>query len=184
MSFLRPAAVLVPLLLAQAAAQDKPDAPEALPEYVLKAGFLYNFAKYVEWPADAFEKADSPIVIGVVGKDPFGADLDRSLQNKSVRNRGFRILRFAAAADVARCHILFVPRSEQERLAGILEQAGRWPALTVGEHADFTRSGGAAGILIEKEKPRIEVNPDAAEKAGLTINAKLLKAATIVRTAK
>lgn len=182
MALLKAAVLAAVLALARGAAGQ--DTPEALPEYVLKAGFLYNFAKYVEWPADAFESADAPIVIGIVGKDPFGPDLEKSLGGKTVRNRAFRILRFAEPADIRRCHMLFVPRSEKERLEQILAQAAKGPTLTVGEDAGFARAGGTSSILIENEKPRLEVNPDAAEKAGLTISAKLLKAATVVRTSK
>jgi len=160
------------------------DAPDTLPEYVIKAGFLFNFAKYVDWPASAFPQADSPIQIGIVGKDPFGADLEKTLKNKTVKNRTFTVVHFAEPGDIRSCHMLFVSKSEKGRLPEILEQAGRWPVLTVGEDPDFARSGGATTILIEQEKPRLEVNPEAAEKAGLTISAKLLKAATIVKTGK
>src|SRR5258708_38246594 len=72
----------------------EPGQDSALPEYVVKAGFLFNFSKYVEWPADAFDKADSPISIGIVGADPFGEDLDKALRNKIVKERGFAIRRF------------------------------------------------------------------------------------------
>lgn len=162
----------------------RPQEPQALPEYVVKAGFLFNFAKYVEWPADAFEKADSPITIGIVGADPFGEGLEKTLKNKTVRNRTFAVARFPERAGLQRCHILFIPRTERENLPAILKQIEAWPTLTVGEDEGFSRSGGATNILIEKEKPRLEVNPDAAEKARLTIDPKLLKVAAIVRTGK
>jgi len=178
----RASAVLILLcLMSPGAAQDS---PEALPEYILKAGFLYNFAKYVDWPPGAFEKDDSPIIIGISGKDPFGSGLEKTFQNKTVKNRAFTIVRFAEPEDIRRCHMLFIARSEKSRLPQILTQAAQWHALTVGEEESFARSGGVTNILIENEKPKLEVNPEAAEKAGLTINAKLLKAATIVRTVK
>jgi uncharacterized protein DUF4154 len=161
-----------------------PQEPQTLPEYVVKAGFLFNFAKYVEWPAEAFEKADSPITIGIVGADPFGENLERTLKNKTVRNRVFAILRFPERSALQRCHILFVPRTEREHLPEILKHVEPWPVLTVGEDDGFARAGGTTNILIEKEKPRLEVNPDAAEKARLTIDSKLLKVSTIVRTEK
>ncbi|MBI4566538.1 MAG: YfiR family protein [Planctomycetes bacterium] len=164
------------------AVQDRPQQPEALPEYVLKAGFLYNFAKYVEWPAEAFERPESPITIGVVGKDPFGGDLEDALKNKTVKNRAFAILRFPKPSDIQRCHILFVARSEKERVPRILERIRDWPVLTVGEEEEFARAGGALNILIENDKPKLEANPQAAEKARLKIDAKLLKAATLVKT--
>jgi hypothetical protein len=156
----------------------------ALPEYVVKAGFLFNFAKYVEWPTDAFEKSDSPISIGIVGADPFGEDLDKALRNKTVKERGFSIRRYSDPNDLKPCHILFIPRTEVGHLPEILKKTDSWPVLTVGEDEAFIKGGGAVNILIDKEKPRLEVNPEAAEKARLTINSKLLKVATIVRTPK
>ncbi|HEY3225550.1 MAG TPA: YfiR family protein [Planctomycetota bacterium] len=160
------------------------DQSKKLPEYVVKAGFLYNFAKYVEWPADAFEKREAPIVIGVVGADPFGQDLDKTLKDKTAQDRPFAIQRFRDAAALQRCHILFVPKSEKARMAEILKKLDEWPTLTVGEEEGFAKAGGAVNILIERERPRLEVNPDAAEKAKLTISAKLLKLATIVKSEK
>jgi hypothetical protein len=160
------------------------EAPQTLPEYVVKAGFLFNFAKYVEWPAEAFERAESPITIGIVGADPFGEGLEKALKNKTVRNRPFVVVRFPERADLQRCHILFIPRTEHEHLPAILKAVQAWPVLTVGEEEGFSRAGGTTNILIENEKPRLEVNPDAAEKARLTIDPKLLKVAAIVRSAK
>jgi hypothetical protein len=157
---------------------------QELPEYVLKAGFLYNFAKYVDWPVAAFDREDSPIVIGVAGRDPFGPDLEKTFQGKAVKGRAFLIERFAEPADIRRCHMLFVAKTDKARQSEILASASKWPVLTVGEEEGFARSGGVTSILIENAKPRLEVNPEAAEKAGLTISAKLLKAATVVRTDK
>ena len=158
--------------------------PEALPEYVLKLGFLYNFAKYVEWPADALEPAGAPMVIGIVGEDPFHEDLERTLDGKTVNSRAFTIRRFPTPSDVERCHILFVPRSEQGRLAEILKRTKDWAVLTVGEDVGFARAGGTAAIVIDGDTPRLEVNVEAAEKVRLTIQAKLLRLATIVTTGK
>src|SRR5260221_5768111 len=158
--------------------------PEALPEYVLKLGFLYNFAKYVEWPADAFGKADAPLVIGIVGEDPFRDALERTLEGKTVNDRAFTIRRFREPADIEQCHILFVPRSEAGRVPEILKRTRIWPVLTVGEDAGFARAGGTAAILIEGDAPRLEVNLEAADMAKLTIQAKLLRLATIVTTGK
>lgn len=173
--------VLAPVASSQAApGQD----PGTLPEYTVKAGFLFNFAKYVEWPSDAFEKADTPISIGIIGADPFGEELDRALKNKTVKERGFVIRRYREIGEVQPCHILFIPRTEMARLADILRKADPWPVLTVGEEEGFAKGGGVVNILIDKDKPRLEVNAEAAERARLVINSKLLKVATIVRTAK
>ena len=90
-----------------------------MPEYVLKAGFLYNFAKYVEWPADAFENKESPISVGVVGKDPFGNLLEKTLKDRQAQDRRFSIVRYAGPAELKPCHILFIPKTEKARAAEV-----------------------------------------------------------------
>lgn len=176
-------------LLCVAAAQVLAQQPSAaapaqdFPEYVVKAGFLYNFAKYVEWPADAFASPAAPIVVGIVGSDPFGAELDRTLQNKTVDGRAFEIHRYREAAEIQPVHILFVSRSERARLASILGRVQDAPVLTVGEHEGFSLAGGVITILIEAQKPRLQINPDAARHKRMTIDAKLLQIATIVASA-
>ncbi|HLY73940.1 MAG TPA: YfiR family protein, partial [Planctomycetota bacterium] len=147
-----------------AAVESRQDPGPSLPEYVLKAGFIFNFAKYVEWPAASFETPGTPISVGIVGADPFGEEIDKVLGVKTVKDRHFVILRFREAAELQRCHILFIPRSEKAHLHEILKQVDSWPVLTVGEDEGFARTGCAVNILIEKEKPRLEVNPEAAEK--------------------
>jgi len=159
------------------------DPGRKMTEYELKAGFLYNFAKYVEWPAASFEKADSPIRIGVVGADPFGAVLDRTLKDRTAQERKFEIVRFTEPEDLQSCHILFIPRTEKRR-DDITRKIEGWATLTVGESAGFAATGGIVNILIEKEKPRLEINPEAAELAKLKIQARLLKLATLVKTEK
>ena len=154
--------------------------PESLPEYVLKAGFLYNFAKYVEWPAEAFASPDAPISIGVVGRDPFGPDLERTLGDKSVKNRRFEVRRYSDLAQLEPVHILFVPQTERERVARILKRVERLPVLTVGEDEQFSEGGGVVTILIRDSRPRLHINVAAAEEQQLAIAPKLLRIATIV----
>ncbi len=174
-----------PLLVARAPCQaPSQDPPKALPEYELKAAFLFQFVKYVQWPKEAFSRADAPVVVGVVGTDPFGELLDRTLRDKVVLGRGFEIRRFAKPQDVRGCHVLFVPHRESPRTTEVLKAVADEPVLTVGEHADFARAGGMIAILIVDEKPKLVVNPDAARQAKLVVDAKLLKAATVVRTDK
>jgi hypothetical protein len=151
---------------------------------VVKAGFLYNFAKYVEWPAAAFERPDEPISIGVVGSDPFGPDLESALANKTVNRRAFTVRRFRNPRDLEPCRILFVARSESARIGEILEKARPWGSLTVGEEEGFSAAGGIINILIDDDTPRLEVNAGEAQRAGLTIDSKLLRLATIVSTEK
>jgi hypothetical protein len=174
---------LVAAVLA-AAHSEAQESTRVMPEYVVKAGFLYNFAKYVEWPAAAFERPDEPISIGVVGSDPFGTDLEGALAKKTVNRRTFTVRRFRTPRDLEPCRILFVARSESARVGEILEKARPWGSLTVGEEEGFSAAGGIINILIDDDTPRLEVNAGEAEKAGLTIDSKLLKLATIVSTEK
>lgn len=154
-----------------------------MPEYELKVNFLYNFAKYVKWPDGAFEKKDSPIQIAVIGKDPFGDLLEKTLKDREAQNRKFTIARYASLDDLKPCHILFIPKTLKDR-AEILKKIDGWPTLTVGEAEGFAANGGAVNILIDKDRARLEINQEAAEKAKLTIHAKLLKLATLVKSEK
>lgn len=152
-----------------------------LPEYVVKAGFVFNFAKYVEWPAEAFDSPRAPIRVGVAGEDPFGGALERTLKDKTVNGRGFTIERYPEPSDVKRCHILFVAGGDPARAKLFLDAAKSPGVLTVGEEKDFARQGGVVTVLIEEGKPKLELNLDAARERNVTISAKLLKVAAVVR---
>ena len=149
---------------------------EAASEYEVKAAFLYNFAKFVDWPSDAF-KSGSPFVIGVVGDDPFGSDLDTTVSGKTVDNRRIEVRRFRRVGDVQSCHILFVCRSEKSRVDKILERVSGSRTLTVGDMGQFLQRGGMINFIIEDQKVRFEINSNSAERAGLKISSKLLQLA-------
>ena len=176
------ALALLCLVSTHGRAQEAP--PDALPEYVLKAGFLYNFAKYVEWPAEAFASPEAPISIGVVGSDPFGPDLERTLRDRTVNNRRFEVRRYPGFETLEPVHILFVPQTERARVARILERVERLPVLTVGEDEQFPQGGGVVAILIRDSRPRLHINAAAAEQQRLAIAPKLLRIATIVTSAE
>lgn len=149
------------------------------PEQV-KAGFLSVFGNYVDWPPSAFPSADTPFTIGVLGKDTLGSLLDKTVEKKSVNGRKILIRRFRRPEDVQTCHILFICASERAKVAQILERLGRTNTLTVGETGEFLQRGGMIHIALEK-KDRLEINPDAAERAGLKISSDILKLARNVR---
>ncbi len=161
------------------AGQAEIESSSRVPEYALKAAFLLNFAKYVEWPPTAFEDQTAPITIAVIGRDPFGPELEASLKGRVVRGRPLKIRRIGRPTDIADLHMLFVPRGEERKMPEILARSQA--VLLVGESPGFCRLGGALSILIEDGKPRIEANPDAAARSELKIDAKLLKVATIIR---
>ena len=150
-------------------------------EYLIKAGFIYNFANLVQWPSNAFAQPDSPIVIGILGEDPFGTILDRVLEGKKVNGRAFRVKRLRSVPDLKECHIVFVSSSEMSRLAEAIHLVKGMPILTIGEIPGFARRGGIINLILEDNKVHFEVNVEAAKEADLNISSRLLALARIVQ---
>jgi len=149
-------------------------------EYEVKAVFLLNFAQFVEWPDGTFPSADTPICIGILGDDPFGAVLDRAIQGERVKDRPLAAKRFRHLEDVKDCHLLFISRSERARLPQILAKIGRTSILTVGETDRFAHQGGIINFRLQGNTIRFEINVDAARRSNLKISYKLLRLATII----
>jgi hypothetical protein len=152
-------------------------------EYLIKAGFIYNFAKFVEWPSAAFSQGDSPIVIGVLGTDPFGSVLDRLVEDKKIGQRGFVVKRYKWGKDLKElkdCKILFVSASEKAHNDEIVELVKGLPILTIGETPGFAERGGVIRFTVEENRVRFEVNVEAAHKADLNISSRLLTLAKII----
>lgn len=152
----------------------------ATPEYQVKAVFLFNFAHFVEWPAAAFADTQSPLVIGVLGDDPFDTALDETVRDEKVSGHPLVIRRFRRAEDIADCHILFISRSETPRLGEILGRLRGRSILTVGDVAGFALAGGIIRFVTENNKTRFRINVETARAARLTISSKLLRPAEIV----
>jgi hypothetical protein len=150
-------------------------------EYLIKAGFIYNFAKLVDWPSTAFNQPDSPIVIGILGADPFGPIIDRVLAGKKVNDHGFLIKRIKSAADAKDCQILFISASESPHVGDDIRLTKNVPVLTIGEVPGFANRGGIINLTLENSKVRFEVNVDAAKAADLNISSRLLALAKIVQ---
>jgi hypothetical protein len=157
----------------------------AAPEYKLKAAFLYNFASLTDWPANTFTNASEPLVIGIVGKDPFGPLLEPTFRGKTVDGRPIVIARFSRPRDVMGCQVLFVPASEDERLSSIFSHLSGQPVLTVGDAAQFAWRGGIIGLVNRGDEIHFEINLEAANKARLKVSSKLLRLAeTVLPTSK
>jgi hypothetical protein len=155
-------------------------------EYLIKAGFIFNFAKFVEWPSAAFAQPDSPIVIGILGTDPFGAIIDQIVQDKKVGARGFVVKRLkwgADAKELRECKILFVGASEKAHIDELVQTVKGLPILTVGETPGFAERGGVIRFVLEDNRVRFEVNVEAARQADLTISSRLLTLARIIQQA-
>ena len=149
-------------------------------EYQVKAVFLFNFAQFVEWDASG-ARAGTPIIIGVLGDDPFGAVLDETLRGERLGQRPFEVRRYRDGRDVAGCDILFISRSEGDEIGEIIAELKNRPILTVSDVHDFARRGGMIQFVTDRGRIRLRINPAAAEAADLTISSKLLRAAEIVR---
>ena len=180
-SLLHPLLALVSLLVFLPGAHSGFGQEPSLSKYQVEAVFLFNFAKYVEWPAAAFPATNAPITIGVMGTDPFGDSLPHTIEGKMVNGRPFVIKHLAADSAVDGCHILFVSHSEASRMGGILDKAGALPVLTVGEDESFARNGGIINFVLKNDKVRLEIDLAAARKAGVTISSKLLAVADVVK---
>ncbi len=149
-------------------------------EYLIKAGFIYNFAKLVGWPGGAFAQPDSPIVIGILGTDPFGGIIDRILADKKVDARRFVIKRLKWGMEFKDCDILFVGASETVHLEEVIHAVKGLPILTIGETPGFAKRGCIINLIVEDNKVRFEVNLDAAKQADLNVSSRLLALAKII----
>jgi hypothetical protein len=148
-------------------------------EYQLKAAFLYHFAQLVNWPSGAFAGAESPMVIGVLGENPFGKQLEESVRGKSVNGHPMAVKEVQAPGEETNtCHILFISPSEKKRLPEILAAVRGKSVLTVGETDHFTESGSMINFTLDGTKIRFQINDVAAKAAGLKISSKLLGLAT------
>jgi hypothetical protein len=150
------------------------------PENQVKTLFLCNFPEFVTWPTNTFSSDNAPLVIGVLGEDPFGPVLDQAVKNRKVQNRNLIVKRCKDLVEIKGCHLLFVSASESRRLKEVMAVAERSAVLTVGDTAQFARRGGVINLTIQENKVRFEINPDAANRAGLRISAQLLKLGKVV----
>ena len=154
---------------------------QALSKYQVEAVFLFNFAKYVEWPGSTFPDTAAPITIGVLGTDPFGDNLQHAVDGKTINGRRCAIKHLDSGSELAGCQILFISDSVGSDVGGILEKSGKLPILTVGEGDVFARNGGIVNFVLKNGNVRLEIDLAAAKKSGLTISSKLLAVADVVK---
>jgi hypothetical protein len=148
-------------------------------EYDIKAAFIYHFTHFTEWPPKTFPDDGSPIVVALVGEDPFRGSLERAVRNKTVHGRRLVYRHFANANAVEACHLLFVSPSERLQLGAVLSDARRFGALTVADMDEFTNAGGMVRFVKEGKKVRFEIRRSSVDEAGLRISSQLLKLARI-----
>jgi hypothetical protein len=151
-----------------------------LSEYDVKAAFLFNFTKFVEWPPSAFGDERSLLKICVLGDNPFGKTL-HALMGEEVGGRRLLLAHLENLKNLESCHVLYVSRSERERLSQILTAVRSAPVLTVADTPGFIDQGGMINFILEGTKVRFDVNQEAAERAGLKISSRLLALAKHVK---
>lgn len=151
--------------------------PSSAQEHQVKAAFLYNFAKFIEWPQ---ARSEGPIVLGVLGNASFGRALEQAVDGKNINGRPLVVKQSARIEELTPCHILFIPSSQARETERIFKLLTGAPVVTVGETEGFARRGGVINFFLEQNKVRFEVNPDVAARAHLRISSRLLSLARIV----
>lgn len=147
-------------------------------EYQVKAAFLLNFTKFVEWPQSAFASPDAPLEVCILGEDPFGDFLDRLVSGEIVGGRKVATLRIKRTPPPKACAVLFIGRRDQDTLKRLSDLGPG--VLTVGEGESFLREGGMIAFVIENRRVRFVINQAAAEHAGLKLSSRLLSVAKSV----
>ncbi len=169
------------LILPRALYADKSVSDIEASEYQVKAAYLYNFMKFVEWPDHIFSDEYSPIVLGILGDDPFGTDIDAMFAGKSVKNRPVLIKRLGIEDSLKACHVLFISDSEKDNLEDIfhskLKQA---PVLSVSDISGFSQAGGIINLIYEDNHIVFTINIKALKSASISMSSRLLKLAKIV----
>jgi hypothetical protein len=155
---------------------------ETMSEYQLKAAFLVNFGKFIDWPETEFSSSTVPFVIGVVGSDPFGDDLDEAIKGKLIGAHPIVAKRISSGGDMGGLGLAFIGSSEKTRVADTLRRLNASSAVSVSDIDHFCEAGGMIAFVVDNNRIRFEINIDAAQKRNLKISSKLLSLALIHRT--
>jgi hypothetical protein len=147
----------------------------------VKAVYLYNFGRFVEWPAQAIPANNTPFTVCILGQDPFGSTIDAVLAKGTIDGRPIMAKRIVRREESIGCQILFLSSSEGSQLNKILEILNKTPVLTVSDMPQFSQHGGMIQFVLNGNTIRFEVNLAAAQRSGLTPSSELLRVATVVR---
>ncbi|MDB5273440.1 MAG: YfiR family protein [Chitinophagaceae bacterium] len=149
-------------------------------EYQIKAVFLFNFTQFIEWPSHSFENAQSPLIIGVLGKDPFGNSLGDAVNNEKVNGHPLVVRRYSSPEEIEDCQILFINLHDPDKVVKIIARLKGKSILTVSDDNNFLKQGGIVRFFTRDNKIQLQINPEAAKSADLIISSKLLRLAEIV----
>lgn len=151
-------------------------------EYDVKAAFLYNFMKFVDWPPSSFQDPSTPVTLCIMGRDPFSPSLEAQLTTKTIKERRVVVQHIDSIQQAQSCQVLFVSSSEAASTPELLRSLHAKPVLTVGETAGFTKQGGVIELSLDRDRVRFDVNARAADTAGLKVSAKLMSVAKSSRS--
>ncbi len=180
-SYIRLRKILVVLLAAIAIALPRSSfAQTGVPESHVKAVFLFNFTQFTEWPEGSFADGNAPLVIGILGSDPFDRYLEETVKGERVQGRQIVIHHYKTVAEVKSCHLLYISEKDPEKVIEILGALNKPKMLTVSDCRNFTRLGGMIGFIRKNNKIKLQANPTVAKSAGLTISSKLLRVSEII----
>ena len=149
-------------------------------EYQVKAAYLLNFTRYVDWPSESYGAPGAPLTVCVLGRDPFGEILDATMQGKTTHGRPVSVRRIQSSGGASGCHLVFVSQETWQNQRQLLEGLETKGILTVGETDEFAQRGGVIGFVIQEETVRFVVNTDARDRAGLRISSRMLSLAAAV----
>jgi hypothetical protein len=170
---------LVTLALAQGSQHVLAQTPSR--EYQLKAVFLFNFTQFVDWPANVFENDQSPLVIGVIGENPFGSYLVQTVSGEKINGHPLTVQYFKNEEEIKSCHILFVNIHETKKLEQVLEAVKSKNILTVSDHPDFLKQDGMIKFVTNNNKIKLQINMEACKESKMVLSSKLLRLAEIIK---
>jgi YfiR/HmsC-like len=150
-------------------------------EYSVKLAFLYNFTKFIEWPSGSYRDPGAPLVICIIGHDPFSAEVEGELLSRKVAGHPVEFRTLRSSDTMSACQVVFIPDTEKSQIDGIMKALKGLSTLTVGETEGFAVLGGMINLTVEEKKVHFEINQLAAERAGLKVSSKLLSIARVVR---
>jgi YfiR/HmsC-like len=153
-------------------------------EYQLKAVFIFNFTQFVEWPSSSFSTDDAPLVIGVMGENPFGSYLDETVSREKVNGHPLIVRYYKETEEIKECHLLFIRLTDSNRQREVVAYLKGRSILTVSDADNFLQDGGMVGFLTKNDKIQFQINLEATKKADVAISAKLLKLAEIFSPVK
>ena len=149
-------------------------------EHKLKAAYLFHFLQFAEWPDSVFENEKSPIILAVLGKDPFGKILDETVMSEKIGDHPIIIKRFQSFNQLDFCHVLYIGSSEKYTFRNILKHIGESPVLTISDIDGFSEQGGNISFYLEENKVRFAINMQTLKQADLKVSSKLLRLAKII----